>query len=67
MMFIRGLSDVGTLNGAQQWLGDVLDYDYFLKDTYSVEAQAVGLPTAMSYVPEIEYNMIDRNADLMQE
>ena len=67
MMFIRGLTDVGTLNGVQQWLGDVLDYDYFLKDTYSVEAQSVGLPTAMSYVPEIEYNMIDRNADLMQE
>ena len=67
MMFIRGLTDVGTLNGAQQWLGDVLDYDYFLKDTYSVEAKSVELPTAMSYIPDIEYNMIDRNDDVIKE
>ena len=66
-MFIRGVTDNGTLNGVQQWLGDALDYDYYTKDTYSVSAQAVNLPAATSYTPDIEYNMIDRSADVMQD
>ena len=66
-MFVRGVSDVGTLNGAQQWLGEALGYDYYLRNTYSIEKKAVGLPAAKAYVPAIEYNMIDRNEDVMAD
>ncbi len=67
-VFVQGVTDKGTLYGVQQWLGTVLDYDYFLKDTYSVSTKAVALPSEiLSYVPDIEHNVIDRNGDVRAE
>ncbi|MBQ7373108.1 MAG: DUF4838 domain-containing protein, partial [Clostridia bacterium] len=67
-LFILGNTEFGTLLGVQQWLGDVLGYDFFLKDTYSVTAETIDLPTeTIEYIPQIEYNSIDRNGNVAHE
>ena len=57
-LFIRGLTDNGTLYGVQQWLGETVGYDYFGKNTYAVDVatEAIALPSNTTYVPSIEYN-----------
>lgn len=66
VLFVRGVSDNGTLYGVQKLLGEIAGYEFYLKDTYSVSVanSALDLPSDKNYVPDIEYNFLDQNSDV---
>lgn len=68
-LFLRGRTDTATLYGVQQLLGDLVGYDYYMKNTYSVDTvqTALALPGDKTYSPDVEYNFLDQNSDVSQE
>ena len=58
-IIIRGVTQMGTLYGVQELLGDLVGYEYFMENTYSVNEQVevVLSENEKSYIPDIEYNV----------
>ena len=68
-VFVRGVGDEGTLYGVQQLLGELVGYEFYTKDTYSLnsEPREIALPAVKSYTPAIEYNTVDEIDDLRED
>ena len=68
-VFVRGVGDEGTLYGVQQLLGELVGYEFYTKDTYSLnsEPREIALPAVKSYTPAIEYNTVDKIDDLRED
>lgn len=60
---VKGVTDEGTMYGTYEWLASLLGYEYYAKDTYSLNKDAVTLINSTtanwdtSYVPDIEYSI----------
>ncbi len=58
-VIIRGTTQRGTLYGVQQLLKDLVGYEYYLEDTYSVnDVFELVLAENKSYIPDMEYNVL---------
>ena len=57
-VFLKGNTDEGTMYGAYELLGAWFGYEYYAKDTYSLnKVMAVDLPETTEYDPAIEYSI----------
>ena len=57
-VFLKGNTDEGTMYGVYELLGSWFGYEYYAKDTYSINnVMALDLPDETEYVPSIEYNI----------
>ncbi len=57
-LFVVGNGDEGISYGVDELLGELVDYEYYAKNTYSYASPTatVTLPTDTTFEPDIEYN-----------
>ena len=58
-VFLRGVNDLATLYGAQEWLGDLVGYEFFLENTHSVEEKEEAVAVDKDYIPDLEYTLTE--------
>ena len=62
-IFLKGNTDEGTMYGVYEWMSNLLGYEYYAKDTYSLTKNAATLVqnanqiTDGGFTPDIEYSI----------